>query len=179
MDFLEKDLEDIIFEASQTEEGKEKLLERGLPINGGMLRQVELGNYGRADLLSISTHRCKSGRLLNVEVIELKKDFVDVNTLIQACRYTTAVQRYIQTKFKDKFLSDCKVTLIGKDIQKNDEFPFLYNHISDLCSIYKYSYGIDGIRFTYLEPYFQRVKENFENVKCEFDKSFARKIIEL
>ena len=45
MTFLEKDLEQIIFETP-----KEKLQEKGLVIKGKLLRQIKIGNYGIADL---------------------------------------------------------------------------------------------------------------------------------
>ncbi len=44
MKFLEKDLEQIIFES-----GMDSLNERGLYIRGKRLRQVRIGNYGIAD----------------------------------------------------------------------------------------------------------------------------------
>lgn len=59
MDFLEKDLEDIIWNASQTDIGREELKKRGLEIHGKMYRQVNLGDYGRCDLLTISIRRQK------------------------------------------------------------------------------------------------------------------------
>ena len=48
MKFLEKDLEDIIFEAP-----REELAKRGLHIEGKMYRQLRIGNYGIADLVTI------------------------------------------------------------------------------------------------------------------------------
>lgn len=54
MDFLEKDLEDLIYEASQTEEGRSKLVSRGLyPLRCPLKRQVPLGSYGIADLVEV------------------------------------------------------------------------------------------------------------------------------
>ena len=53
MDFLEKDLEDIIWDASKTNEGRSILSKRGLDIEGKMFRQVSLAEYGRIDLASV------------------------------------------------------------------------------------------------------------------------------
>ena len=53
MDFLEKDLEDIIWNAQSTREGREKLKSRGLNIQGKVFRQPNLGEYGIPDLVSI------------------------------------------------------------------------------------------------------------------------------
>jgi hypothetical protein len=47
MDFLEKDLEDIIFDSPN-----EELRKRGLNIWGKKKRQLNIGNYGRADIIT-------------------------------------------------------------------------------------------------------------------------------
>ena len=49
MRFLEKDLEQIIHES-----GMDQLNERGLPIDGKMFRQMRIGNYGIADLITVT-----------------------------------------------------------------------------------------------------------------------------
>lgn len=55
MEFLEKkDLEDIIWEAYQSEYGKYELFNKGLSISGKMYRQVNLGDYGILDLMTVS-----------------------------------------------------------------------------------------------------------------------------
>ena len=46
MKFLENDLEEIIYTS-----GRDVLEQRGLTINGKLLRQVKIGNYGIADLI--------------------------------------------------------------------------------------------------------------------------------
>lgn len=51
-DFLEKTLEDIIFETSNDD-----LKERGLWICGNKKRQVKIGNYGIADLITCNIER--------------------------------------------------------------------------------------------------------------------------
>ena len=48
MKFLEKDLEEIIFETSNKE-----LNERGLFVYGKKYRQLRIGNYGVADLVVV------------------------------------------------------------------------------------------------------------------------------
>jgi hypothetical protein len=47
MNFLEKNLEDIIFETHEN-----KLRDRGLEISGKKLRQLRIGNYGIADMIT-------------------------------------------------------------------------------------------------------------------------------
>ena len=72
MKFLEKNLEDIIWEASN-----EKLQERGLNISGKKLRQLRIGNYGIADLVTFDRDYYHTEYLhpfLNITVYELKKN---------------------------------------------------------------------------------------------------------
>lgn len=48
MKFIEKNLEDIIFQSNRLE-----LSKRGLNLRGKIFRQVRIGNYGTADLVTI------------------------------------------------------------------------------------------------------------------------------
>jgi hypothetical protein len=73
MDFLEKDLEEIIFNANLSE-----LEERGLRMELQRKRQFRIGNYGIADIVGFErpyyhTH-FKNHRKGSITVYELKKD---------------------------------------------------------------------------------------------------------
>ena len=64
MKFLEKDLEQIIYESSN------KLLrEKGLNIRGKKYRQLRIGNYGIADIISVRRYE----DCLYINIYELKK----------------------------------------------------------------------------------------------------------
>lgn len=69
MEFLEKDLEDIIWEAYQSEYGKYELFNKGLAISGKMYRQVNLGDYGILDLMTVSINP----KDVIISIYELKK----------------------------------------------------------------------------------------------------------
>jgi hypothetical protein len=157
MEFSEKDLEDIIFDASQNFETRGDLVDRGLdlPLYGKMYRQVNFGTYGIADLINvwIESTILDNGfvsRLLNIEIIELKKDTIGNKALNQACRYLKAI-RVLWDGLDNTHFDDIlpHITLIGSNIDNSNEssFVFLYNELENWVDIYSYKYKYDGIWF--------------------------------
>ena len=141
MNILEKEIEDVVFQCSN-----EVLRSRGLLIYGNKIRQLNLGSYGIADLVTIRFNK-KYNTCISIQVIELKKDTIDVNSLMQCARYAIGIKRYLTTVKK---INDYKISfecmLIGKQIQLNGDFVFL----SDLFKVKCYEYRIDivdGIKF--------------------------------
>ena len=165
MNFLEKDLEQIIYEAD-----KELLAEKGLRVNGKLLRQVRIGNYGIADLVSIErpyyhTHfefHCKG----TITIYELKKENISVSAFIQAVGYAKGIMRWMEQHPKNlEIISssnyNINIILIGKNIDKKSEFLYLADllNVENLCDnnplenfnltlqMFTYKYDIDGIKF--------------------------------
>jgi hypothetical protein len=160
MDFLEKDLEDIIFISKN-----EDLRKRGLDIDGIKKRQVSIGNYGRADLISRSTVKDDEFTLIDViegkrsfemykeynhyiTVYELKQNTIDIRSFLQAIGYCKGIYDYLMLRKIYNFRLN--ICLIGKSINLNNEFKYLpiilTNDLFHL-SLYTYSYEIDGIHF--------------------------------
>ena len=156
MDFLEKDLEDIIFNQLQTEEGYDNLQERGLNINYSpdkfkCKRQLKIGNYGICDMVTFSRFDSiinQDGALcqppIYIEVIELKRGEVNIETLLQAVRYLTGIKSYISKNYP-KLVVDYSITLVGRTLNTGD-WVYLIDLIDGL-KVQTYSYGIDGINF--------------------------------
>lgn len=144
MNFLERDLERIIFETDNS-----ILIDRGLDINGRKMRQVKIGNYGIADIITYKSD-C-NGQLLYINIYELKKQKIDANTLMQAYRYVKGIDRYFS---KRKFMPvvEFSVTLIGREICMGD-FIYLKDYL-DNVNIYTYSYDFDGLSFEQPGSYF-------------------------
>lgn len=172
MDFLEKDLEDIIYETSQTKEGRNILKARNLPIrsHGKMYRQIRLGAYGIADLVDIGIDyvidKCDRSRSLSVEIIELKKDLIDYKALGQSCRYFRAAKDMVNSmvdniKFDEYYFH---ISLIGSGIDNSDNgsFLYLYNEISDFADIFTYKYKLDGIFFELISHNWCKPNPNFD-----------------
>ena len=147
MEFLEKDLEDIIWDAPSDE-----LLKRGLYIKGKIRRQVKVGSYGIADIVSIEKQSeihpiCGIiDQTVVITVFELKKQVCDVSALMQAARYATGIEQYLN---KRKLFGDVsvvfRIVLIGKSICKSD-FCYLPSFMDNL-HVYTYKYTFSGIEF--------------------------------
>lgn len=165
MKFLEKDLEQIIFETSNRE-----LRIRGLTIFGKKYRQLRIGKYGITDIISISRpiftpsdgvyNGCHE-RLV-ITVLELKKENVSISTFLQAVRYCKGIESYIKDFRGSKIKIGFNIKLIGLKISKSDMIyleSFLYSHNFNL-EFYKYSYNVDGLKF-FNEKNYKLIDEGF------------------
>jgi hypothetical protein len=162
MDFLEKDLEEIIYTSD-----KELLGERGLYISGRLYRQLKIGNYGIADLVELRrpcAHNAQVSHIMKglINVIELKKDKVGISAFLQALGYLKGIKRYLQKRGIDAHYN-YSITLIGSCVDESSTFIYLPNMLSINTEnsikdepefglyLYEYKYGIDGIRFVDVE----------------------------
>lgn len=158
MEFLEKDLEEIIYLSD-----KDKLGNRGLYLNGKLKRQLKIGNYGIADLVEFERpyyhkyyKKCMKGV---INVLELKKDKIGVSTFFQALNYVKGIRTYLEQRDMDH-LFNFTITLIGKNIDTNSSFCYLgdlfsldvreseiYDCTKINIQLFEYKYGIDGLEF--------------------------------
>lgn len=155
MDFLEKDLEEIIYNAD-----RELLAEKGLNVNGILKRQLRIGNYGVADLVSFK-REYEERFLINDKIIpelritiyELKKEKIGISAFLQALGYLKGLDRYFKHRnFEFKIIFE--IVLIGKSIDDNSNFIYLTDYIinddtTEFLSCYTYQYAIDGIKFNH------------------------------
>ena len=157
MNLLEKELEDAIYEATD-----EQLKERGLVdvVEDGIilrLRQTFLGDEaGRSDLIFVTRKHFGDAfdSVLRINIIELKRDKVGSDALLQAVRYANAVKTYMDLRKFDYY--DIRITLIGQEIKSDNSFMFLpnlvnrrsnYLHALNEINAYSFRYMIDGIQF--------------------------------
>lgn len=162
MNFLEKDLEQIIYEAD-----KELLANKGLKISGKLFKQLRIGNYGIADLVSFtrpgldlnSPYEDFKFRKGKIQVIELKKDNISISAFMQALRYVKGIKTYLEKKsIEDKY--NVEILLIGKNLDLESSFIYLTDFLiseSDYIlddskfevdlNYYTYKYGLNGIEF--------------------------------
>jgi len=171
MDFLEKDLEEIIYLSD-----KDALSDKGLYLKGVLKRQLKIGNYGIADLVNIyKPYYSRSVKIDNeyhvvhnkgiIEVIELKKDKIGVSTFFQALNYVKGIKSYLEMRgCSDLF--NFKIVLIGKSVDLSSSFCYLSDlfdvHVEDsyieqkcvtAVELYTYSYDLDGIKFKEIHGY--------------------------
>lgn len=154
MNFLEKDLEQIIFETPNT-----LLNERGYRICGKKHRQLKIGNYGIADIVTATRALCPATFVHNlvIEIHEFKKDEINLNTFMQAIKYCKGISHYLE--LREFYMPyQIRISLCGKSIDDCSEFIYLPDLISGdsdfdfdgkivSVSLYTYSYDFNGISF--------------------------------
>lgn len=161
MKFLEKDLEQIIFESSYHE-----LAMRDLYLHGKKYRQLKIGNYGIADLVyALKPYYdtdCRMFRKGLITVVELKQDKVSVSSFFQAVKYVKGIQRYLELHRPSmENLFEFQIVLIGKRLDCNSSVVYLpeifqpssesdleYQTNRTSVSIYTYDFSINGLFFT-------------------------------
>lgn len=158
MNFKEECLENIIWQNAQSEKGRTQLLDRGLIISEYVKRQIDLGCYGRLDLLDIYYNE-ETDKIV-LDVIELKKESITIDALMQAARYVTGIREHIQEPND----IDIEITLIGENIDLKTDFIYLLNYLSNV-RIITYNYSIDGIKFTQHEDEWRLDKQNPINIE--------------
>ena len=116
-------------------------------------RQLNIGKYGRADLVSFT----KIGeKQLLVNVYELKKDKISMSAFLQAVGYCKGIRSYIRDYRQKEILLRFNIILIGNSLDTSSEFSFLTDFINS-CNFdlmyFTYKYNIDGIVFNYESDY--------------------------
>jgi len=164
MDFLEKDLEEIIFNADS-----EALEEKGLQVNGKRFRQLRIGNYGIADMVTFDKSMGNEDKIgYIITVYELKKDKIGISAFLQAVNYVRGIKSYLLSR-NSKIPVSFAIVLVGRSLDKDGSLCFLtdliysgQNFRKELSSLefYTYSYCIDGIEFSY-ESGYDLIKKGF------------------
>jgi len=156
MKFLEKDLEQIIWESDN-----EKLQEKGLFISGKKLRQLRIGGYGVADLVTFErvSKDVITNPYLDITVYELKKEKAGISAFLQALRYCKGISTYLNEK-RPNIIYKLNIVLCAKEIDTTSDYIFLTDLLESenygtLCYVLNFSfdYGIDGIEFKREQDY--------------------------
>lgn len=154
MNFLEKDLETIIFENYEACYG------RGLEItdigagdylNQLKFRQLQLGPYGVADLVNVRYNPQHYECI--IQVIECKRNEINLATYGQAKRYFAAIKdilRYFLPESHSHIEWTEELVLIGRTFDQSNDFAFVYNQ-DTACQAFVYSYEIDGLWFKQID----------------------------
>lgn len=130
-DFLEKTLEDIIFE------NKAEIHKKGLPkFRSNTFRQFYLPSGKKIDIISFDLYQ----GTLWVDLYELKKDTVDTASICQAYNYLHEFTGLIHGGF-----NDCHINIIM--IGKKYEPISLLNAMNINISVFVYDYGMNGPQF--------------------------------
>lgn len=169
MTFLEKNLEDIVFDAMQNSLTWESLNGRGLYYDKPCIskRQFHIGNYGTCDIITLNKPQIiideEAGNYIpdpyyKITIYELKQNTINLDALIQINRYMKGVNQWL-SKFKKSFKNyQIEGVLIGRDIDTNHDYVYLFEHFRSTdgdnfgqISAYTYDYKFDGIYFNSID----------------------------
>ncbi len=89
---------------------------------------------------------------MRITVWEFKKDIINVETFLQACRYLRGVQRYIEIKYPKLEFVEYAIVLVGRKLDTRCNGVYLPNIFKDV-KYYTYSYSFDGIEFNIEDDY--------------------------
>lgn len=140
MDFLEKDLEDILIGSDQ-----ENIQVRGLKFfeYHFIQRQFILGNYGKVDIMTLYFI---PNRPFIITIYELKNKIINSAAWWQLVRYIRGVKHFLEELGLNESRCGVQGVLIGRSVELNGEIgyiPFLESNIS----IYTYEYKLNGLFF--------------------------------
>lgn len=152
MNLLEKDLEEIIYGATD-----EELVRCGLYRPNKLIRQLRIGNYGIADMVGFEKRYDGpdgfGGKMYKpvITIYELKKEKVSVSVFLQALNYAKGIAEYIRLK-QYKNLRGCtiEICLIGKSIDTNSSFIYLTDYLMNSefqLHYFTYKYELNGLAF--------------------------------
>jgi hypothetical protein len=153
--FYEKDLEEIIYNASD-----EQLEERGLyGFYGKRFRQLNLESYGKVNLVTASRDRsCANGpSFLRITIYVLKEGKIGVSSFFEAIKYAKGIYEHLS--IREIYRYTINIVIIGSEVDITGSLcfiPSLFNvdqtevtNFSAVNSIkfLTYDYDMYGIRF--------------------------------
>jgi hypothetical protein len=145
MKFLEKNLEDIIFETDNS-----RLNERGFVIFGRKYRQVRLGDAGVCDIITIVYS--KKTKKHHITIYELKKDNVNIDTYFQALRYANELENLILKRGLNIDNIKIQIMLCGQQVYGDKNLINILNFYRDHVACFSYYYDFDGLQFNLYTP---------------------------
>lgn len=166
MKFLEKELEQIIWESDKTQ-----LENRGLSLYGTLYRQKPIGNYGIADIIQVEKAYSKKKPYLIIDVLELKQEKIGISAFLQAVRYAKGIQSYLEGRNVKNYILNIK--LIGKELDMSGSICFLPDLIDvnnkilnfgklNSVKFITYEYSLNGLMFKEEKGY-KLIKEGFKD----------------
>jgi len=144
----ERDLEDMIYNSDPDE-----LESAGLPRWDNLLRQVNLGSYGIADLIDFKVVSRDYSYDVYVTIIELKKEKLSMDTIDQCLRYFKGLETFFPfglEKEVDKpiMLKKVDIVLIGNSVCLKSNFTYLLDFLYfNGVSAYTINLDFNGITF--------------------------------
>lgn len=163
-DFLEKTLEDIIFDA------QDRIVERNFPfVLQRTVRQWKLPSQKRIDLFSFTL----SDNAIQCRIFELKREELGLASLVQIISYYNELVTLLFPHFTNVSI-EC--FLVGRTIAP--ELMLLKDNLVNI-DLYSYRYDFDGIKFNhYPSAWTYTHEEILKQVKeTEKSKQFYKELL--
>lgn len=149
-DFLERTLEDIVFER------RDNVHEKGLPIfYKNAARQVRLRCGKVMDIFTWEINE----NILTARIIEFKREEIKEAAYWQALDYFMELWADTLSHF-DNY--NVEIILIGTKISEKVEIAMM---TSNMVRAFTYEYGFDGVEFRELESNYNKGKEAYVSAK--------------
>ncbi len=101
-------------------------------------RQVRLGGYGIADLITLYPERLPWGEtMVTANIIELKSVALNMDALGQLSRYMTAVKEVLN-------VNHVYGTLLAPSVEVTGDFAYILNNLPENIRCFTYSLDLDG-----------------------------------
>lgn len=174
MNILEHEIESILVRLLRNH--PDRVLEKGLDISkiGWVGSQINLGNYGVLDVINVYLNGKSDDGINNLvfDVFELKKDLIDIQTLLQSVRYCRAIKSILQKSYFH-YNVDFRIHLIGRKVVKSNDFIYMTDIFNGFF-LYEYKLdAFDGISFEKKEGY--KLKD--ENLPNNVSRNIIRQIL--
>ena len=144
MNILECEIEELLFNNLKNEQ---LLRDRGFHyFEQHYYLHPNFGSYGIPDIVGVTIRDAElpEYKVMSATIYELKKESININTLLQASRYAKAINR-VTTEIEDLCINevDIKIVLIGKKIDLGSDFVY----VADICdNLHLVTYSIDMIK---------------------------------
>lgn len=141
---MENVMSELIYKAD-----KELLAKRGLNFPNKMLKNVDLGKYGKCDLVHFSKH--EDNTVFHVDVISCNRDKISMSSFIDLITCARGIEKFVA----ENYGAICVFYLhfVGKEIDSKSNIVFLPDVLSDNVFFYQYYANIEGIFFNKIHCY--------------------------
>lgn len=134
---MENVMSELIYKAN-----KELLTEKGLEFPCKMLKNVNLGKYGKCDLIHIKKQYHKP---FEIDLISCNRDKISMSSFIDLVTCAKGVFKYINENHEIVF--KINLHIIAKEIDSKSNIVFLPDIFTYAINFYQYKANINGIYF--------------------------------
>jgi len=126
---------------------KELLAEKGLNFPNKMLKNVNLGKYGKCDLV----HFSRDKQFFEIDIISCNRDKISMSSFIDLVTCAKGIDKYL-IENHDACIH-YNFHIIAKEIDSKSNLIFLTDVLDERVNFYQYKANINGIYFEKLQGY--------------------------